>query len=499
MIDNSSRENQINSFKTDDTGNPFIDSIIEYLSLEGLPARLATSPLDGVTIGDLSSAGKIALLNRLQEEFFEPTENSLLIATRLYRLIHKGYLNRNPTKSSVRRQTMEIAGFAELREKPIPWFSTSAKGMTITGVTGLGKSHEIKRALGLLPRVVEHGRSVDAGWEKMKQVTWLYVGMSHDGSLGGLMLQILVALDEVLESEYARDASLVKCSIEKLAVKLGVILRNHGVGVLVIDEIQERNFTRKNRGDYAVTFFLRLLNFGIPVVLMGNPLGLKVLDTFSQDIRRIGSGGTICVYPDEISGFDWVECFVPALWRQSVMPELSPIENKAELLFEYSGGIRDMASRVYVGAQILAIDLGDRFVTEDHLLKAFLGADFSDKERELIVGFRDKDIVALNQFDDIPWQDLALRWGINILNVTSLDDNNSRDFPAEVAGKAKNKDKPAKSVSQTDLEIIKRNRTRKANKVNTVFNVRKNLSAEDMRKNGMSKVLITGLDSFMSA
>lgn len=82
------------------------------------------------------------------------------------------------------------------------------------------------------------------GWSHLVQILWLYVGMSHDGSLGGLLLSILCAIDEATGcTSYSQSRSLIGLSNEKLAVRIGIILRNHGVGVLVIDEIQGRNFS----------------------------------------------------------------------------------------------------------------------------------------------------------------------------------------------------------------------------------------------------------------
>ena len=480
--------------------NPFISEIEKYLTTENLAARLAISPLDGLNIRALGMQERMDYLDRLQEEFFEPTSSSLEIATRIFRLIRRGYLNRNPTLPSVRKMTMEIAGFSGMELSALPWYSSYAKGMTIQGVTGVGKSYEIRRVLTLLPQVVEHGRVLDAGWGKMKQVVWLYVAMSHDGSLGGLLLQIIQELDHVIGTNYSQDTSLIKLSNEKLAVRLGVILRNHGVGALFIDEIQSRNFEGKGLGRFAATFFLRLLNFGIPVVLIGNPLGLSALYSFSQDMRRIGSGGTVVMHPLEFESFDWGNCLAAGLWRQNLMPESSSISDlEGKMLFYYSGGIRDYASRIIIASQRLALDLGDRVITEEHMHNAFLGADFSDKDRDMIVGFRDKNPILLVQFEDVPWEEYASYW--NRDKDDSGDEQHIKNKPEALEksldgmNSIHEKQKP---VPQKDREQMNRNRTREKNKTKSRENSRGLHEPSDMRRDGLKEYLVNGLESILA-
>lgn len=481
------------------TGNPFLDSIELFLATDNIAAQLTTSPMDRVDVGNLSLQQRLDILDRMQEEYFEATTESVNIATRLYRLIRKGYLNRNPTRPSVRRMTMEIAGYAGKELSELPWFATYAKGMTITGITGLGKSHEIKRALSLIPQDIVHQRSDAAGWLTMNQISWLYVAMSHDGTLGGLMLQILYALDEVLGTQYSMDKSLTGSSNEKLAVRLGIIFRNHGLGVLVIDELQSRNFEGRGLGRFAATFFLRLLNIGIPVVLIGNPLGLSALYAYSQDVRRVGSGGSIEFHPHHQSGFDWDECIAPSLWRQSVMPEPDQIANRNQLLFKYSGGIRDFACRVRFCSQRIALDLGSSYVSEEHMKQAFYGSDFSNKERDIVAGFRDKNPIPLIQFEDIPWEDYAAKWGLRLVAgkfVSATDNDEKTEQGSDDHSAVETSQSSAtRSVPEALAAKAKRLRTQKANKESKRIATKNSVKPEDMRGDGLKEHLIEGLDA----
>jgi len=427
-------------------------------------------------------------------QFFEPTLTALDTTSRLYRMIRRGYTSRNPTLVSSRQQLMALARCAGKELGQLPWLPNYAKGMRISGVTGLGKSYEILRALTRIPSSIVHGKSQSADWNHMVQAPWLYVAMSHDGSLGGLLLQILTSLDAAIGTNYARERRITGLSNEKLAVHVGIILINHGVGVLVIDELQGRNFAGGVRGGLAATFFLRLLNFGIPMVLMGNPLGMDALDTFSQDMRRVGSGGNIEMHPLESYESDFTDFLAPALWRYNVMPEPSPIiDPDGAILFKYCGGIRDYAARIRACSQRLALDEECSFVTEEHMQSAFNGPDFSAKDRDLIAGFRDKNPIILQQFDDVPWQRYAVRWGRHPSPTDTPEPT-----PTPALQSIPTPAKPRKPIAQKAQENAMRNRTRKANEKAQNAAVRANLDPADMRNQGLQEHLISGFEQLQA-
>jgi hypothetical protein len=185
---------------------------------------------------------------------------------------------------------------------------------------------------------------------------------------------------------------------------------------------------------------------------------------------------------------DFTDVLAPALWRYNVMPEPSPIRDEdGAILFKYCGGIRDYAARIRASSQRLALDEGCAFVTEDHMAQAFNGPDFSAKDRDLIAGFRDKNPILLQQFDDIPWQRYAVRWG---LHPSVLDAPASAPAPQGAAPAAK----PRKPAPQQAKETALRNRTRKANQKAENAVARANLDPEDMRNQGLQQHLISGFE-----
>lgn len=492
--------------------NPFYDCIKEYLDTSNLEERLSASPIRGEDVKHMSLERRYQLLDQMQEEMFEPTTSSLDITTRIFRMMGRGLQGLDPTKASVRKTTMTIGRYAGTELSKLPWFSTYAIGMHLKGPTGCGKSYEVVRALKLIPPRINHRLHEAAGWTHMVQATWLYVPMSHDGSLGGLLFQILCSLDAAIDSHYSEDRSLRSLSNEKLAIQVGIILRNHGVGLLVIDEIQARNFSDNARGTLAATFFLRLLNFGIPIVLLGNPFGIDALNSFSQDMRRLGAGGSIRMDPHEVGDSDWTECLCPAIWNFIVLPDQQDRSFMTpEVLFRYSGGIRDYACRIWTATQRMVLGLGRTAATKDDLEAAFWGPDFGDRDRDLIAGFRDKDLLLLQQFVDIPWEDYGMRWGIltnkgdesKNATATPKDSGTSSHSQQEQSSGSEEKAASApprkKTAPEKAKENVKRNRTQASNKAKQRTEAKQTLSEQDIRADGLKKCLVSGFESLKNS
>ncbi|WP_109042007.1 ATP-binding protein [Azospira sp. I13] len=486
-----------------DESHPFLSPLAAALQVDDILPRIRYSPLDGLDVASLSNSERHVLLDLMQERLFEPTTTTLELATRLFRMIRRGYLSRDPRQLSIRRETMALAACSGKKLSELPSSSAYAQCIRVSGETGTGKSYEIKNALRLLPQCIVHSENKAAGWSHQVQLVWLYVPMSHDGTLGGLLLNILCAIDEAAGTSYSTQPSLIRLSNEKLAVHVGIILRIHAVGVLVIDEIQQRNFSGMAHGGLAALFFLRLLNFGIPMVLMGNPFGLGALDRYSQDVRRTSSAGSFDFEPISLDDFDWHKCIAPGVWRYYVLPEPMTFSDPGgEILFQYSGGFRDYACRICHSAQRLALDLNERALTVEHLQQAYEGVDFSQKDRDLIEGFVHRDPIRLLDFEDVRCEHYAHKWGL----LSQTKDNSkeptaeqygskspltteSEMAPPESAGRKKNPH--AREMTAAKQAAAKRASAEKKRAEGKAL-----CDGDDLRNEGLKNFLIKGFDAF---
>lgn len=481
--------------------NPLIGSIASALNTDDIESRIRRSPLDGIDdVSALSTENRRDLLDKMQEYLFEPTTMTLHLCTRLFRMIKRGYMSRDPRLLAVRKQSLGISNYGGSQISDLPWLDSYAKCMRVDGETGTGKTHEVRNALRIIPNPIIHQESRECGWAHFVQITWLYVSMSHDGSLGGLLLNVLTSIDQTIGTKYSYQPSLSRMSNEKLAVHVGIILRNHAVGVLVFDEIQERNFTGAH-GELAALFFLRLLNFGIPLLLMGNPRGLAALDQFSQDVRRTGSAGSINFEPHDIGDFDWTNCIAPRLWKYYVLPDAMTFSDpEGSILFRYSGGIRDYASRIIIAAQHLALDLGDTALTEEHLEMVYRGSDYLDKDRDMIEGFAQRDPMRLMHFKDVRVQHFRRKWEeMRHAPVDAYLHESGARSPAPSSQEPSDPcmsapSKPVRTRHKVEMATAKGIATRRNNEITKRTGVRDSCDKGDMRNGGLQDFLIAGLD-----
>lgn len=395
--------------------NPLLEALGPMPDIANLTKLLWHRPLSRVPWQQVRSAERAPLLN-LMEDHVVPTPMTTTAAQVFLSLIHQHYLRRNPLHARVR---MQVHALAEHRGKEIsrlPWFNGSARAMALRGITGSGKSVTADRLASLLPQTVLHGPCQAAGWVQMQQLNYVRVQMSGDSSRAGFLNQILAQIDSVLGTSY-HDQYAVKSkwTVEKMMVVVGIILARHFCGALIIEELQERNFAEGVSREIMLLFFLRLLNFGIPIVLIGNPLGFRAFDHFSQDVRRLYSAGCYDLWPsDHVDDAGWDDYYLPGLAQFNLLdkPHVWTPETQS-LVKELTGGVPGFMGTLWHACQRDALASG-----KDKIERADFVAAANDPaltpNRPLMRALHERDVVALSACEDVPYDDFAARWGIDL-------------------------------------------------------------------------------------
>ncbi|MEW7850503.1 ATP-binding protein [Massilia aurea] len=495
--------------------NPLLTPLGPRIAFQHLPHRLTNRPLNGHKLASLDASSREELLV-LYEQNFVPTTSGIDIVAALQNLHREHYWHRHPANPKVRRDRAQIAQFTKSKDfnpASIPWLSTSARGMIIKGITGTGKTAITNRYTDLLSQqVYEHMNGAIPGFEYVRQVSWIKVDMSNDGSRDGFLTSILMEVDKQLDTNYAKQYS-GRFSIDKLAIVVGVILSTHLCGMLIIEEIQEKNFNNSKWRSQLTTFFLRILNFGIPIVLIGNPLGFTELEKSSQNVRRLSSGGVFEMLPSLDGTDDDFYNIVDHTLSFNVMEQQNEraYQHFRSVAFSYSGGITDFVVRLNIESQLIALRSGKSEVLPKHINAAFSGPRMV-ANHPLINGLVNRDPNMLRTCNDVPVERFLAIWlkekqrhdtpGTKSGKIPDecIEETNTTSGAGEIAGENFAKiEHPAPPPSEHPLaKRLKAEQTRTANRRKKAVEQKEKLGSDDIRGEGVGASLVAGLKDLLN-
>jgi hypothetical protein len=154
-------------------------------------------------------------------------------------------------------------------------------GTAIVGPIGIGKSLAVDNTLKLYPQVVQH-TSYRGEPFPFLQITWLKLACPFSGSIKGLTQNFFHSVDRKLGTSYARLYVGSKTAIEMMPhiATVGVF---HGLGCLIIDEIQHLKSAPSGGIEVMLNFFVEMENtMQIPIILIGTP---KAVDVLTSEFR----------------------------------------------------------------------------------------------------------------------------------------------------------------------------------------------------------------------
>ena len=242
--------------------------------------------------------------------------------------------------------------------------STSAYGFNIVGISGIGKSLAVERILRLYPQVIHHSKYKDRKFT-FSQIVWLKLDCPFDGGLKGLCINFFQAVDSILGTSYHKNYASKSRNTDEMLPFMALVAANHGIGVLVIDEIQRLSLAKSGGVEKMLNFFVQLVNtMGVPVILVGTYKSLSIFDGNFSQMRR-GTGQGDLVWDRMKMDKEW-KLFVKALWHFQYTRKICSLEDNPELievLYEETQGITDLAVKAYMLAQERAIETGKELIT----------------------------------------------------------------------------------------------------------------------------------------
>ena len=471
--------------------NPLLAALRPAVCYEDLPAHLAHEPLSSISLEGLPLQRRAEYLSKIGSHFV-PTSAAIDIADAVLTAIRSGYEDRDPSSRAFKQERYNVGTWRAHDGVLIRSASVrNARGITVKGMTGVGKSTIVGRTLSLLPQVIEHGLNEQCGWAAQKQLVWLRVDMTSDGSRLGFLMQIYREVDAALGTNYFSQYASKKMTVETHMVAVSKILFNCFCGVLVIEEIQFRNFGTAASRDLMLLFFLRLANLGIPIILIGNPQGFEDFDVFSQDVRRMTSGGSFELWPAESQvDVDWSEFLVPGMLRFNVLPRPPNIEHASALLFDCTGGVLDFLAKVLTQAQLLAIRMGRDQITKSEIAAAY-DSPVLRPLHTLIRGLVERKADGLRCFEDVPVELLTDRWArAKGDRDAELHSEGSGHTQAPAQSESRGITRRTRTHFQKGAARYKSKVTAGKRRDNRTNKLEASLSPEDIRANGLKDALL---------
>jgi hypothetical protein len=174
-----------------------------------------------------------------------------------------------------------------------------------------------------------------------------------------LLQRILFKLDVAIGTSYSDDHKRT-INLDKLLVVVCSLLALHRVCLLVIDENQQKNFGHSPWHEEFVLFYLSVMNMGISVALIGNPLAFTNLKAFAQPLRRLSVGGIHHFHPaPDALAPSWCEDFAPRMRNFNVVETCNiPVKRRGEIEFEHTAGLHGLFAPLQNGAQRIALRRG---------------------------------------------------------------------------------------------------------------------------------------------
>ncbi|HYN55044.1 MAG TPA: ATP-binding protein [Methylotenera sp.] len=459
--------------------NPLLERLPDYKMVEDVMKAMTYHPLQNVDVSKLTFVEKDALLTG-EKVILAPTKKMMMAAMTWYGMLKTGLHNRNPVLVENKRRYFESLEQNKLLNE-FPRHATSGLSVNVLkGPTGTGKTVAIQRFCAILPQVIEHGRDEAAGWVFHKQLVYLHVNLSHDGSRGGFMYSILFAMDQALGTQYATSIFRQNRTVEKLSVATIARLIAHHTGIIFIDESQLRNLVKSGQAELMQLFLLQIINSSIPIVISGNERAFDWLN-YSQDLSRLILTETSHFHPiGALNEPDW-ELDWEALCRSIMLFYLLPLPPKSlseclKKLFDCSGGIARLAVILWSGAQRYCLYHQKQFVTPDDIEDFYQGYSYS-KIKLLADGFRYKNANLLSNYPDVDVSFYKQHW------QAECNENNDsvKHEPPTLADSnklklTKKRGEQAKFKSQQTAEKNKRTKSQL---------LKETLAHEDMRMNGL--------------
>ncbi len=345
--------------------NPLIESLPPIFTEDNVIEYISVFPPFNEREKEMDTSYRYHCVQRLFQ-YFQPFEKHLELEQKISRAIRQGYINRNPL-DKMEVQRMQESYEAIKKGKFLKEYQTiskrTASGFTIIGLSGIGKSTAIERVLSFYPQLIKHHEYKGKPF-LFTQISWLKLDCPFDGNVKGLCISFFSELDRLLGTNYLNKFGAKKDLTDLMLQRMSHLSMLHGIGLLIIDEIQHLSLTKSGGSDKMLNFFVTLVNtIGVPVILVGTNKAVSILQSEFRQARR-GSGQGDMVWSQMPKDETW-ELFVGGLWEYQWTKTYVPLTPEmSDLIYDQSQGILDIAVKLFMLSQVSAISNQEEKISE---------------------------------------------------------------------------------------------------------------------------------------
>ena len=333
----------------------------EYLSpmLTGkeLLNALTVLPVYEPHIRKADNAARLIALSDLYRVYL-PSEMSVEIYSKLYlALYHSLQKKLLPSADLQRREN-----FHAIQSREHNSVIGGADSFTVIGVSGIGKSTAINRALELISR----NRIIELSSPFQRIIPCVVVQCPFDSSVKGLLLEILRRVDEELGTNYHKNAMRIHTVTTDMLIGCVSQVCLNNIGILVVDEIQNVCFHKNGKSLVGVLTQL-INNSGISICMVGTPESTAFFENAMHLARRsLGLQYGALEFGDHFSELCKTLCSYQYVRNKSPLNE-----SLMQWLYDHSGGITSVVVSLIHDAQEIAILDGTEKLDLSSLNKAY--------------------------------------------------------------------------------------------------------------------------------
>lgn len=311
---------------------------------------------------------------------FIPLGKNAEVVRKVFSAIKEGYVSRNPLRGDWTHDLGDLQTCIRNKDASFSNLSgtnANACGFCVIGDSGMGKTTAVNHALKIFPQVIIHRNYQGTDFPHM-QLVWMRLECPQDASVKGLCSEFFMEFDKIFhDNTFSKFASGGRATVDQMIPQMAFVAQRHGLGLLVIDEIQNLSEAKSGGAQRMLNFIKQLVNaIGLPVLLVGTPPALDLLSTDLMTARRsAGQQGVSYLHPLEKGSAVW-EQFLKGIWKYQWTAQKTPYSTElADVFHEYSCGNLDMTVKLYMESQRLAIARGKGETITPATVRAAANAD----------------------------------------------------------------------------------------------------------------------------